>query len=325
MKRITKLLPIVCIVLISSCKAIEDPADVIGTTENNLYVNNWMMDILQEAYYWNEHLNFNADNKQKPDAFFDDVMYWYNPVTAPTGDRFSWIQEDYTVLQDYLNGVASKEIGFDYSLFWADDAHVNVIGQINYVKKGTAAALLGLKRGMIFNKIDGVQLTASNVGSLLDFTGNLYALNMVEPSYNENDSLVGYADVRVANVQTMNSYAENPVYLDSVYTIGSKKIGYFVYHFFSADPGTGNDLYDLQMNAVFARFKAAGITDLVLDLRYNSGGSVNTATNLASNIVPDLSSNKLLIYYEYNRLLMDYYRNKYGPEEFKTYFTTTLL
>ena len=42
--------------------------------------------------------------------------------------------------------------------------------------------------------------------------------------------------------------------------------------------------YDSQLNAAFAQLKGEGATELVLDLRYNSGGSVQTAVYLASMI-----------------------------------------
>ena len=39
-----------------------------------------------------------------------------------------------------------------------------------------------------------------------------------------------------------------------------------------------------ELNEAFAQFKADGVSDLVLDLRYNSGGSVQAAIYLASMI-----------------------------------------
>ena len=42
--------------------------------------------------------------------------------------------------------------------------------------------------------------------------------------------------------------------------------------------------YDNQLNTVFGSFQSQNVTDLVIDLRYNSGGSINTATKLASMI-----------------------------------------
>jgi len=102
-----------------------------------------------------------------------------------------------------------------------------------------------------------------------------------------------------ANPSTKNltvlEYAENPVFLDSVYTIDGKKIGYFVYNFFAPDRGqTGyEDEYDNQVDAIFAKFKAAGVKHLILDLRYNGGGDSRSTINLASNIVTGLSTTKV--------------------------------
>src|SRR5690554_908764 len=42
--------------------------------------------------------------------------------------------------------------------------------------------------------------------------------------------------------------------------------------------------YDVELNNAFAQFKADGVTDLVVDLRYNGGGSVETAVDLSGMI-----------------------------------------
>jgi len=42
--------------------------------------------------------------------------------------------------------------------------------------------------------------------------------------------------------------------------------------------------FNTELNAVFANFATEGISDLVLDLRYNSGGSIETAKDLSSMI-----------------------------------------
>jgi C-terminal processing protease CtpA/Prc len=92
---------------------------------------------------------------------------------------------------------------------------------------------------------------------------------------------------------------ENPNYLSKVFEINGRKIGYYVYNFFAT--GTDNEaaVYDAEMDNIFAGFKAKGITDLVLDLRFNSGGSEVSANNLASLVAPD-PGNKLFFRREYN-------------------------
>src|SRR5690554_3711954 len=70
---------------------------------------------------------------------------------------------------------------------------------------------------------------------------------------------------------------ENPVYLTKVFEYGSQKVGYLVYNNFRAN-------FNVELNNAIGELKSQGITDLILDLRYNGGGSVQTATYLASMI-----------------------------------------
>src|SRR5690606_13507862 len=55
--------------------------------------------------------------------------------------------------------------------------------------------------------------------------------------------------------------------------INGKNIGYLVYNGFQSN-------YNDELNAAFGQMKADNVTDLILDLRYNGGGSVETATAL---------------------------------------------
>ncbi|MGK4567438.1 S41 family peptidase [Flavobacterium sp. 3HN19-14] len=76
---------------------------------------------------------------------------------------------------------------------------------------------------------------------------------------------------------TKTELTENPVFIKKVIPVGTHKVAYLMYNGFTAN-------FDSQLNAAFGEFTAAGATDLVLDLRYNGGGSVKTATRLASMI-----------------------------------------
>lgn len=323
MKYTKFLLGIACFsLLLNACKPGED---VIGSAKNTEYVNTWIMNTLQDVYYWNSKLPTKSDKSLHPEDYFNSIIYWYDPISAPDGDRFSWIEKDYTELQASLNGVVSKEIGFDMTIYYKDDLHNDLIGQINYVKKGTPAETSGLKRGMLFDKVNGTVLTVGNYGSLLTVTSANVTIGFVEPVYDTDGNVVNYVNLDPITLQTVSNYAENPVYLDKVITLSGHKVGYFVYHFFASDGGTNDFEYDLDLNDVFGRFKADGITDLVLDLRYNSGGSTSSAQLLASEMVPNIANNELFVYYRYNADLNAYYVNKYGSDVLKTYFTTKVL
>lgn len=311
------------VLLLNSCQTIDNLLH-----PDNLkyeYVNSWILDNMSTYYYWNEHIPKETDKTQTPDLYFESILYHYDPVTAPDGDRFSWIESDYTKLMASLNGVVPNEIGFELSLFYADASSSNVVGQVNYVKKGTPAEASGVKRGMWFHKVNGTTLTVDNYRDLLTVTAPTVTIEFADPVFDQSSQIVNYLNPNEKTLQTVAEYSENPVYMDTVLVRDQHKIGYFVYHFFAPDGGSNTSAYDLALNNVFGRFKAAGITDLVLDLRYNSGGHTTSSQLLASEIVPDIADTKLFTYYRYN---LDYnakYIRAKGAESLKTYFTTKVL
>jgi hypothetical protein len=88
---------------------------------------------------------------------------------------------------------------------------------------------------------------------------------------------------------------------DSVYSVGSAKVGYFVFNSFAAvDNGNGPTLTKTELNRVFAKFQSAGISSLIVDLRYNGGGSVQTTEYLDSLIAPASVAGKEMYHYLYN-------------------------
>ena len=77
--------------------------------------------------------------------------------------------------------------------------------------------------------------------------------------------------------------------------------------------------YESELNEAFVYFASEGITHLVLDLRYNSGGSVNTATRLASMITGQFN-NDIFAKQQWNYKL----QAVFDPEDLLNRFTTTL-
>jgi C-terminal processing protease CtpA/Prc len=95
-------------------------------------------------------------------------------------------------------------------------------------------------------------------------------------------------------------FTENPNYHHSVIEADGKKVGYYVYNFFTSGTDSNPDTYDAEMETIFTGFKTEGITDFVLDLRFNSGGSEKAAANLASLIGKDIDDTKVFAKRAYN-------------------------
>lgn len=289
------------------------------------YVNNWIKENMDIYYYWTDNIPKTTNKKLSPDKYFDSLLYKFDPEKAPDGDRFSWIQDDYTELQDNLSGVVAREIGFEYRLYLYQQGSDLVVGQIAYVKKGTPAETAGLKRGMWFNKINGEALTTTNYGKLMSISATSFSIGLLAETYDDAGQFTGLRTGDELTINTLSNYAEHPLYLDTVYTLDDQtRVGYLVYHFFAPDKGDETLAYDRAVNQAFGRFKAAGINHLVVDLRYNSGGYSSSGTYLASNIVPGLSEHNVYTYYRYNTELTNYYISQLGTKALNTYFTTAI-
>ena len=184
--------------------------------------------------------------------------------------------------------------GMEYNLYLRATGSTGVIAQVLYVLPGSPAQKAGIKRGDIISKVNGNLLSTTNYSDLLS-TGTTYTFGLATVS---GSTLVDSDQTRTV---TATVFQENPNFLDSVYTVGSKKVGYFVYNQFvpGANGSTANE-YDAQMDAVFSKFKAQGVNELVLDLRYNPGGYTSSSANLASLIGKGISSGKLYFREEWN-------------------------
>jgi C-terminal processing protease CtpA/Prc len=274
-------------VLFSSCKEDEDPrpvAEIAGTADT--YVNSWIYENMSYWYLWNSQLPAHTDKNTDPESYFNSLLY--------SEDRFSWIQDNYQELLNSLQGI-SKEAGYEYVLYREKENSDNVLLQILYIKPASPAATSGLKRGDVITHINGQQITVDNYQGLLESIREDHTVQY-KPLNVDNQT---FEDVKTVSLSAIQ-YAENPNYLHSIIESGGKKVGYFVYNFFAEGTDSEQGIYDAEMDGIFAEFKSAGINELVLDLRFNSGGSEGSAKNLASLIGRGIDKNKVFLKREYN-------------------------
>lgn len=262
----------------------------------SVYVNNWVMDNMKFWYYWNNQLPAKPNRNQDPDLFFNSLL--------SNEDRFSVIYDDYEEILKALEGV-SKEAGYEFTLYRESDSSPNIVAQVLYIKPGSPASATQLKRGDIITHINGQQLTTENYRSLVRLTGENHsityrALTVTGPSTGTFESP---ATLSLNAIE----YNENPNFYSAVYDVDDKKAGYYVYNFFAPGIGNGTE-YNNQMDQIMADFKAAGVTDLIVDLRYNGGGYVNASINLASLIGKNIDNTKVFTKREYNTGVVDHFK-----------------
>ncbi|MDV7188281.1 S41 family peptidase [Lutibacter sp. TH_r2] len=253
---------------------IDNPSATIDNSINDFVwkgMNSW--------YNWQENVTNLADSK---DDNYDSYYEYINSYASPeelfqsllfdTGntDRFSWFVEDYVEQQLAFQGV-SKSFGLKLQAVKIN-TDGDVIFYVRYVAPNSPASEAEIKRGAIFNAINGVLTTTSNYSSVIaDLSEETVTLSFVTEN---NGVLTNVEDKTITAVEL----SENPVHYTKVFdNINGKKVGYLVYNGFRSS-------YNDELNAAFADFQNEGINELVLDLRLNGGGSVLTSAFLASMI-----------------------------------------
>jgi len=283
----------------SSCKK-DDPEPIEYENGTNEYVNNWIYDNLNLYYYWTDDLPNKNIEGQNPEDFFYSLL--------SNQDRFSWIQSNFKELLNSLQGI-SKEGGYEYILYNDPDRVNGVVGQIAYIKENSPAESVNLRRGDLFTHINGSILTVDNYSSLLGELKDTHSLTVKRFDFDSEEFLTE-GDVSITPIQ----FAENPNFMDTVYSRNGKKIAYYVYNFFAVGTDDDSAAYASEMDVIFEKFKSESVDHLVIDLRYNSGGAERATINLASLIGSNVSDQDIFVKRKYNEGLEQAFIDEYGEE-----------
>ncbi|WP_159947611.1 S41 family peptidase [Polaribacter septentrionalilitoris] len=291
----------------------EPEEEFVLTTEDE--INRFIWTGLNTYYLWQDNVPDLSDTKftnykelylnfrkfSNPETTFDALLYKKGEV-----DRFSWIVDNYVELENSFQGI-SKSNGMEFGLVQNSDGSENVFGYVRYVVANSSASENGVKRGMYFNTINGTNITISNYRDLL-FGENSTTYTIGLANYNSGFPTSTGNSITL----TKTELQENPVAVTETLNEGGKKIGYLMYNQFSAS-------FDGQLNAAFAKFKADNIDELIVDLRYNGGGSVRSAIYLGSMITGQFN-NQVYSRQRWNSKVIE----QFGADYFKDNFTNRI-
>lgn len=316
------------IISVSSCKkdksfeeeppAKESNLKQTATMDRNLLTLDSIFLYAKEVYYWNEALPSYDDFNPRQYKNAGDELSGYeielynitqlkiNPSTKHAYEyaggfypKYSYInnrEDDNQLPVAYQikekSEVDLKGIGNDfglrpvsYLLTDADDGPFILF--ITAVYPGSPADLAGVKRGWAITKINGTTI-GSSFGKDRAIMNN--ALNGATVTLEGSKYEGGQKGESFSIVLSRKSYRSSPVYSSKVFTAGGKKIGYLAYARFSDEENSFKVLED-----EFQKFSSQGVTDLVIDLRYNGGGYVNTAEHLINLIAPSSATGTMYV------------------------------
>ena len=293
-------LPLLLIVLIVfSCSRDEEviPTDSsglpdIGSDSEN--IPQWIYDEMSFFYFWNSDLP-----EKDPTGSEDPETYFYGLLND--SDQFSYISDDAEAIKEEISGTIIA-MGFSpaYGVFTNSNS---LFAIVEYVYPGSPAEQAGLMRGDIILEINGQDLDVDN---FFELNSNQY-FTVTLGNYN------GRTIVRSEEVLSISSgtIELDPVIHYEVKDLGNSKVGYLVLIDFIAGD---NDKWLKSLDNVLGSMKSEGISELILDLRYNPGGEIRVAEYLASSLAPlnAVDNREVLVQFEYNENLGSYFLSRQG-------------
>ncbi len=237
------------------------------------------------------------DTFSSPDKLFNKLK--------TSNDKYSRIIDDYR--DENRMSMSTSTNGLKYGLVTYCDSCSDIFGYVRYVIPNSSAAEAGAERGMIFNRINGESLNRSNYLSLLS-TGS-YTIGLAKIENNEISNLDQTITV------TNRSGSENPIFITKTFDVEGETVGYLLFDSFEEE-------FDEELNEAFNYFKSESVSELVLDLRYNGGGDVRMAVDLASMITGQFPG-QVFMKEQWNAKYQEFYESKH-PDFLLNKFNTTL-
>lgn len=272
-------LPIIFLSLFASCKKDNiDPVDVTPEmARDSLYY------IMKDWYYWYNMPEASSITSASKENYTDPIEL-LEAMRYKTLDRWSFVA-DYDEFMAEMQGTFVGH-GFRIGLDTADNARIAMI----YSNSPLYAN--GVRRGWTVKTINGTPI----------------APILIDKDWTEYSAIIGPSQAGITNTfvfkkpnntevtitSTKNTFQVNSVLVyDTIHLSNSAVAGHLVFESFISPS-------ENELAAAFAYFHANNISDLILDLRYNSGGYLSVAKSLASYIAGDSREGSVLAKLNYN-------------------------
>jgi len=263
-------------------------------------------EVAEDVYLWIDEIGDKID-RLDTDTCTDPVSTW-SAIRYKNGDyedKWSRLLDDFESFNSSVEGIETT-YGWNVSFYYVDSSRTNVCFVVNFVYPNSPAANAGIQRGDVILTYNGKAITESNY----------------QTAYYSASGTWGFGH-GVATVQQTTDLTAIKMYLDpiictNVFDINGKKVGYL--HYASFDLASIPNLIE-----VSKQFKTQGVTELILDLRYNGGGYVVTEEAMSAMYAPwsNVAAKDVFHTEIWNSRYMNYYKNNNMEEDLKTRFSTT--
>ncbi|MBO9591595.1 MAG: hypothetical protein J7599_01720 [Niabella sp.] len=265
--------------------------------------------LFRDQYLWNDVIPDSATFRPNSYAKTEDMFNALISFKKQNGKNL----DKYSFLDD---GTVAGEIG-GVSGGFGMDVNYNELNDLRVVSvyPGSPAYQQGIRRAWRIIAIngdanlayDGQQVGGSgtNIAKVVKgiYQSSQTILTLQKPDGNSVTVTVNAADFNI-----------NPVLYSNILNLSGRKVGYIVFNQFirlnKAQP---------YVDPVFDNFISNGITDLVVDLRYNGGGAVETAEYLANLIAPSSVGTDI------NLMYTDNFNGNLSAHRYSNYMKTRMV
>lgn len=274
--------------LLSACDSDDifsgEPPLLVNAQCSTTGENQQLLNFMNERYLWKADMPSNVNPANQ-----SSIYAMLNALRAPQ-DVFSFILTEQEYQERYIDAAF-----FGFGFGRNDRPDLGVI-EIRYVYDNSPAAQAGLRRGDVITAVNGTSMAtwfsrvnsgAANWTTVFgeNASGVERTISFRKPSGEEFTETL-----RKSTVET------NTIMATERFNVGDKEVGYYVFDsFINRSEQDLNNAYDA----------LAGVDELIIDLRYNSGGLVRVANQLASQAAWSNVENEIFLTYQYNENFQD--------------------
>lgn len=297
------------LVFVMGCSKDDDPGSPVPTTgtraqftQDSLYL------YASQIYLWRDELpdyttfaprSFTTASTEIDNLRKELLALTQYPVNPQTKRPYEYVSASadhpkYSFVEDAGSGSTSGRVaalsldGTSDDFGFALTAIANNDIRVRYVTPGSAADKAGMVRGDQLVTINGITAGTSQASQI----------NAAFENPTMSVSLRRTNGSTYTRTLQQGEYASSSVYETAILEAGSKTVGYMNLNSFTSLESTQDDL-----DTTFATFTKRGVTDLIIDLRYNGGGYVQTAEYLLNLIISSSHQNDVIYTERYNTLM----------------------
>lgn len=264
---------LISVMLVGGMVSCYPDEEVPVITENN--VKEAIYQTMKEWYFWNSEIPDNVDVNSYPNYSQLLSSLIFQPL-----DRWSYL----TTREAFDRSFTGQNAGHGFGFGIGEGGNLYV----SFVYSESPAGKDNWERGWEIIGVNGRPVTEYRVGN-----GYNFQLGPNTPGFHNNFTLRLPDGSTTTRNLTKADYQSNSVLHKKIFTRDGKNIGYWAYNSFRATRGQ-TPTKSLEVEETLKYFEENNIQELILDLRYNGGGSVDVAEQLMDALIPTVHSGKLM-------------------------------